>query len=192
MTSSGQSTPGPITVLRLGHRRGRDPRISTHVGLVARAFGAQRFLLAGEADNDVLSNLREVSERFGGEFEATHEDSALGWLKRFTTDAGDGKPGVAVHLTMYGEQHEKAISEIPRDRPLAVVVGGAKVGKEYYEVCQHNVAVGNQPHSEVAALAVFMAAFLGGMPGANQFSGGQLEIRPSTRGKDVVDHSEDE
>ena len=191
MTSSGQSTPGPITVLRLGHRRGRDPRISTHVGLVARAFGAQRFLLAGEADNDVLSNLREVSERFGGEFEATHEDSALAWLRRFTTDAGDGKPGVAVHLTMYGESHEQAICEIPRDRPLAGVVGGAKVGRGYYEVCQHNVAVGNQPHSEVAALAVFLAAFRG-MPAASEFSGGQIEIRPSARGKDVVDHSEEE
>ena len=192
MTSSEPSAPGPITVLRLGHRRGRDPRISTHVGLVARAFGANRFLLAGEPDVDVLSNLREVSKRFGGGFEATHEDSALGWLKRFTKDAGDGEPGVAVHLTMYGEPHEKAISEIPTDRPLAVVVGGAKVGKEYYEVCQHNVAVGNQPHSEVAALAVFMASFLGGMPGANQFSGGQLEIRPSARGKNVVDYSEEE
>ncbi len=192
MTGSEPSAPARITVLRLGHRIGRDPRISTHVGLVARAFGAERFLLAGEADKDVLSNLREVSKRFGGEFEATHEDSALGWLRRFTTDAGDGMPGVAVHLTMYGEPHEQAISQIPTDRPLAVVVGGAKVGKEYYEVCQHNVAVGNQPHSEVAALAVFMAAFLGGMPGANQFSGGQLEIRPSSRGKDVVDYSEDE
>ena len=93
---------------------------------------------------------------------------------------------------MYGEPHEQAINQIPTDRPLAVVVGGAKVGKEYYEVCQHNVAVGNQPHSEVAALAVFMAAFLGGMPGAHQFSGGQLEIRPSVRGKDVLDHSEEE
>ena len=67
MTSSEPSAPGPITVLRLGHRRGRDPRISTHVGLVARAFGANRFLLAGEPDVDVLSNLREVSKRFGGE-----------------------------------------------------------------------------------------------------------------------------
>ena len=59
-------------------------------------------------------------------------------------------------------------------------------------MCQHNVAVGNQPHSEVAALAVFMAAFFGGMPGANQFSGGQIEIRPSARCKEVVDHSEEE
>ena len=192
MTSSEPSAPAPIAVVRLGHRRGRDPRISTHVGLVARAFGADRFLLAGESDEDVLSNLREVSKRFGGGFEATHVDSALGWLKRFTKDAGDGKPGVAVHLTMYGEPHEQAISEIPTDRPMAVVVGGAKVGTEDYEVCQHNVAVGNQPHSEVAALAVFMASFLGGMPGANQFSGGQLEIRPSARGKNVVDYSEEE
>ena len=29
-----------ISVLRLGHRLVRDDRVSTHVGLVARAFGA--------------------------------------------------------------------------------------------------------------------------------------------------------
>ncbi|HIG03532.1 MAG TPA: tRNA (cytidine(56)-2'-O)-methyltransferase, partial [Candidatus Poseidoniales archaeon] len=27
-----------IAVLRLGHRLGRDPRITTHLGLVARTF----------------------------------------------------------------------------------------------------------------------------------------------------------
>jgi tRNA (cytidine56-2'-O)-methyltransferase len=29
-----------ITVLRLSHRVGRDERVTTHVGLTARAFGA--------------------------------------------------------------------------------------------------------------------------------------------------------
>ena len=31
-----------IIVLRLGYRIGRDPRITTHLGLVARAFGATK------------------------------------------------------------------------------------------------------------------------------------------------------
>ena len=36
--------PNPITVIRLGYRVGRDPRINTHLGLVYRALGADEFL----------------------------------------------------------------------------------------------------------------------------------------------------
>ena len=39
-----------LDVLRLGYRLGRDPRITTHLALVSRALGADRFLLAGDED----------------------------------------------------------------------------------------------------------------------------------------------
>ena len=39
----------PISVLRLGHRRERDKRITSHLGLTARAFGANEVILAGES-----------------------------------------------------------------------------------------------------------------------------------------------
>jgi len=42
-----QGTP-EVAVLRLGHRPGRDERMTTHVGLTARALGADRVVLAGE------------------------------------------------------------------------------------------------------------------------------------------------
>ena len=41
----------PFNVLRLGYRKGRDPRITTHLALVSRALGGTRFLLAGDQDN---------------------------------------------------------------------------------------------------------------------------------------------
>ena len=34
-----------ITILRIGHRISRDKRITTHVALVARAFGADNILV---------------------------------------------------------------------------------------------------------------------------------------------------
>ena len=37
-----------IVVLRLGHRIGRDARISTHCGLVARALGANKIIYSGD------------------------------------------------------------------------------------------------------------------------------------------------
>ena len=56
-------------VLRLGHRPERDQRVTTHVGLTARALGARRFFLAGD-DQGVVSSIGDVVERWGGGFEA--------------------------------------------------------------------------------------------------------------------------
>ena len=46
-----------VDVLRLGYRLGRDPRITTHLALVGRALGANRFLLAGDEDPKMFENL---------------------------------------------------------------------------------------------------------------------------------------
>ena len=69
-----------LDVLRLGYRKGRDPRITTHLALVARAMGADGFLLAGDEDNEMFENLNSVSERFGGNLETNHV-SGMGLLK---------------------------------------------------------------------------------------------------------------
>ena len=42
-----------IEVLRLGHRISRDKRISTHVALVARAFGASKIYYTGQKDKSM-------------------------------------------------------------------------------------------------------------------------------------------
>ena len=51
--------------MRIGHRPERDKRITTHVGLVARAFGAEEMLLSGR-DSHVEESLADVAERWGG------------------------------------------------------------------------------------------------------------------------------
>jgi tRNA (cytidine56-2'-O)-methyltransferase len=54
-----------IVILRIGHRIYRDKRITTHVGLTARAFGAEGMLLAG-SDTSVVNNIQRHSEQVGG------------------------------------------------------------------------------------------------------------------------------
>jgi len=54
-----------ITVLRLGHRPARDKRVTTHVGLAARAFGADAILVSTK-DPTVERSVRDVVRRFGG------------------------------------------------------------------------------------------------------------------------------
>jgi len=175
-----------LHVLRLGHRRERDKRITSHLGLTARAFGADSFVLSGEEDPNVLETLQSVSEKFGGDFNAQYEAKPMGWLKRFAQkDAGDGAPGVAIHLTMYGLPWKEAIPTIPRDRPIAIVVGGAKVPGEVFGICQYNIAIGNQPHSEVAALAVFLQSWLPDGADASNFPGG-MTVVPMESGKQIL------
>ncbi len=183
----------PMTVLRLGHRRDRDKRITSHLGLTARAFGADRFLLAGDVDPGVLDTLTSVRERFGGDIDVRHEGSGMGWLKRFAgSDAGDGAAGVAIHLTMYGEPFRDVIPTIRRDRPVVVVVGGAKVPGQVYGICQYNVAIGHQPHSEVAALALFLDSWYLSVATPLRFDTGEVKIMPSKSGKNVITISEEE
>ncbi len=174
-----------ISVLRLGHRRERDKRITSHLGLTARAFGADEIILAGEEDESALETWRSVSERFGGEFECRYEVKPMSWLRGFARDAGDGEPGVIVHLTMYGEPWREAVGEISRDRPVVIVVGGTKVPGELFRLATHNVSVGNQPHSEVAALGIFLDSFIGDLP-ENHFAGGEIKVIPTADRKKVI------
>ncbi|HVL49752.1 MAG TPA: tRNA (cytidine(56)-2'-O)-methyltransferase [Candidatus Thermoplasmatota archaeon] len=171
-----------VTVLRLGHRPERDKRITTHVCLTARAFGADRVLIA-ERDDKLVENVRGVAKRFGGDFVV---ESGTGW-KRVLQDFD----GVKVHLTMYGVPVREGAGAVRPGRDLLVVVGAEKVPREVYDLVDLNVSVGNQPHSEVAALAVFLYEALGPDVLAREFPGAPMRIRPSARGK-IVEGSTDE
>ncbi len=166
-----------ITVLRLGHRPQRDKRITTHVALVARAFGAERIIITTK-DEKVEESVRDIVERFGGYFEI---ESGIS-LKKAIRDFD----GIVVHLTMYGLPVDDVISKIPRDKNLMIIVGAEKVPREIYEIADFNVAVGNQPHSEVAALAIFLDRFWDGKELKMDFENAKMKVIPQERGKKVI------
>ncbi|MEM3852207.1 MAG: tRNA (cytidine(56)-2'-O)-methyltransferase [Methanomassiliicoccales archaeon] len=165
-----------ITVLRLGHRPGRDRRVTTHVALVARCFGAERMVLTVK-DEDLAGRIDAVCKRFGGKLEITYEKSWRNFIREFK--------GTRVHLTMYGERLGEVMKRIPRSADLLVVVGAEKVPGDVYSMVDYNVAVGNQPHSEVSALALFLDRYTMGEWESKERSG-TLKIVPSERGKKVV------
>ncbi|MHA2364497.1 MAG: tRNA (cytidine(56)-2'-O)-methyltransferase [Candidatus Hodarchaeales archaeon] len=142
-------------VLRLNHRIKRDKRTSTHVGLVARAFGARGFIYSGEPDPKLERSLIEVKEGWGGrEFEITFWDD---WINNCNLLISTGT--VIVHLTMYGDPLQSLQNEINniyynKKKNIIFIVGGAKVPPEIYKIAHFNVSVTKQPHSEIAALAV--------------------------------------
>ena len=165
-----------ITVLRIGHRIGRDKRITTHVALVARAFGADKIFI-DKADKKIQETISSICTRFGGNFEIKIGVDKKKILKEWK--------GVIVHLTMYGGQLEKSVKEIDKKKDLLIVVGAEKVPPIIYEMADFNVSVGNQPHSEVAALAIFLDRYYKGSWQIKKFNG-KLEILPCNRGKKVI------
>jgi tRNA (cytidine56-2'-O)-methyltransferase len=170
-----------VAVLRLGHRPGRDDRMTTHVALTARALGADRAVLPANA-SDAADTARSVTDRFGGPFAVEQTDSPLGRLR--------GWDGLVAHLTMYGEPVQTVADEVRtarRTEPLLVVVGAEKVPFEAYERADWNVAVTNQPHSEVAGLAVFLDRLFEGRELDREWVDAEREVVPRETGKRVRD-----
>jgi tRNA (cytidine56-2'-O)-methyltransferase len=89
---------------------------------------------------------------------------------------------------MYGQQLHKSLKKIDQNVDLLVVVGAEKVPGYVYGLADFNVAVGNQPHSEVAALAIFLDRYTKGDWVKKQFDG-DMTIIPSDTGKKVVSKS---
>jgi tRNA (cytidine56-2'-O)-methyltransferase len=166
-----------IEVLRLGHRFARDARISTHLGLTARAFGADRIVYDARA-SDVKESVEAIVKSWGGDFRVEYTDNPVKYMRGFD--------GSVFHLTMYGLPLGDVLSGLDFSGDALVVVGGAKVPSEVYDIADYNVAVGGQPHSEVAALAVFLDRFSGGEGIRRDFRGGKTVV-PCARGKKVVE-----
>ena len=89
---------------------------------------------------------------------------------------------------MYGEHVDEVIREVKRkkDSNLLIIVGATKVPREIYDLAEFNVAIGHQPHSEVAALAIFLDRYFDGGELKKDF-GGKLKIIGTNKGKLVVD-----
>ena len=173
-----------ISVLRLGHRSQRDVRISTHCGLVARALGASEIIYSGEPDPKLVDSVKSVAKNWGGPFSASYEKS---WRKVM---AKYKRKGFSIcHLSMYGLPIEKQIGKIRKHRNILIVIGAEKVPGEVYRLADYNIAVTNQPHSEVAALAVFLHEFNRGKELGRKFKKAKLKIIPQERGKKVVSKS---
>ena len=172
-----------VTILRLGHRKKRDVRVTTHCALVARAFGANEIVICGERDETPLATAAGVTKNWGGKFKASYYSDWKKFLKKFK--------GVKLHLTMYGELLPKKIAEIRRvargskNKNVLIVIGAEKVPSDVYALCDYNVAVGSQPHSEIAALALFLHEFFEGRELNAKFAGARIKITPNAHGKTV-------
>lgn len=166
----------PVCVLRLGHRVFRDQRITTHVSLVARAFGAEKIVYSGQRDKKLEESVKRVAKQWGGKFRIEYTGNWKAFVKSWN--------GKVLHLTAYGIPLEKKLPELKKQKNLLIIVGGEKVPPEVYSFADWNVSVSSQPHSEVSALAILLHEFFRGKK--LRFPGAKLKVVPQKRGKKVL------
>ncbi len=171
-----------VVVLRWGHRL-RDERLTTHVILTARALGASGAILSDMEDKDIKNTIEKVAYRFGGPFFFT---MGVPWKKAIKEWKERG--GIVVHLTAYGENIESGdvLERIKSSgKAIMAIVGSQKVPPDFFseDISDFNVAIGNEPHSECAALAIFLDRYFEGKELSKEFTGSKVKIIPQKRGK---------
>src|SRR5687768_682183 len=169
-----------ISVLRIGHRLVRDDRVTTHAALVARAFGADMIYMTGVLDRSVNDTVASVSKRWGGGFKVEiiqdWKSLAKAWKK---------EGGKVAHLTMYGINIDDIAERLCKESKVLVIIGAEKVPQEAYGLADYNIAISNQPHSEIAALAIFLDRTFRGKQFKKTFADAKLKIAPTEKGKNV-------
>jgi len=168
-----------IEVIRIGQRLVRDDRVTTHVALVSRAFGAEKIFMT-EVNPEIKDTLTKINKTWGGNFTVEFIDKWKPIVKKKKE-----KNFKIIHLTMYGESINKVQEQLQKEKNLLVVVGAEKVPREIYELADFNVGVGNQPHSEISALAILLDRIQKGKQFEKSFPNAERKIMPTKNGKNV-------
>lgn len=169
-----------IEVLRIGQRIVRDDRVTTHVALVARAFGASKIYM-NEVNPEIKETLDKINKRWGSSFEIEFIENWKEVIKEHKR-----KSVKIVHLTMYGENINDLEKSLQNEKKIMIVVGAEKVPREIYDNAEYNVAIGNQPHSEISALAILLDRVQKGSQFNLKYDNAQSRIIPTKQGKNVI------
>ena len=182
MTKQTAQSKRQLVVLRLGHRIQRDVRVTTHVCLTARALGADGVIVSDVKDQRLVDSVNRVTRQFGGTFTI---ETGKAWRQTITEWKKAGEK--VIHLTAYGSPVLKVIEQIrSSETDKMVAVGAEKVPGEIFHLADWNVAVTNQPISEVSALGIFLDWLFEHRGLEEEFTNATLRIVPTEHGKRVV------
>ena len=87
---------------------------------------------------------------------------------------------------MYGEAVQEVTNKIRESsNDKLIIVGGSRVPSKVYQEADWNVSITNQPHSEVAALSIFLHTLFEGKEYEIDFENSELNVIPTAHGKQV-------
>ena len=179
MNEKGLQKDLVIEVVRIGQRVVRDDRVTTHVALVSRSFGAEKIFMT-EVNPEIKDTLDKINNTWGGNFVVEFIDN---WKTVVKKKKEEGFK--IIHLSMYGQKINDVQMQLRTEEKMLVVVGAEKVPREIYELADYNVGVGSQPHSEISALAILLDRIQNGEQFEKVFQDAKRKIIPTKNGKNV-------
>ena len=168
-----------IEVVRIGQRVVRDDRVTTHVALVSRSFGAQKIFMT-EVNPEIKDTLEKINNTWGGNFIVEFIENWKSIIKKKKEEGFK-----IIHLSMYGQKINDVQMQLRTEEKMLVIVGAEKVPREIYELADYNVGVGSQPHSEISALAILLDRIQNGKQFEKVFPDAKRKIIPTKKGKNV-------
>ena len=165
--------------MRIGQRLVRDDRVTTHVALVSRAFGAERIFMS-EVNPEIKDTIEKINKTWGGKFEVEFINKWKSIVQKKKEENFK-----IVHLSMYGQNINIAQEKLRKEQNMLIVVGAEKVPREIYELADYNIGVGSQPHSEISALAILLDRIQEGKQFEKDFTDAKRKIIPTKNGKNV-------
>ncbi len=131
-------------------------------------------------DSRVVTTIDEVVAKFGGDFEIEPLSNPRKFAKNWE--------GRIVHLTMFGLPLEDFEDKLRKEQsPILFIVGAEKVPPWTFEYADYNISIGNQPHSEVSALAISLSRLNENY--VDQNFDGPLQVIPSGDHRKMIDTS---
>ena len=134
-----------------------------------------------EVNPDIEKTISDINKTWGGDFKI---EIISDWKKIIRERKNTGVK--IAHLTMYGQNINNIEAKIRNEDKILIVVGAEKVPREIYELADYNIAVGNQPHSEVSALGVLLDRIQQGKQFESKFENSERVIIPQEHGKNVM------
>ena len=134
-----------------------------------------------EVNSEIEKTISDINKTWGGNFKI---EIISEWKKIIKERKNAGVK--IVHLTMYGQNINNVEIKIRNEGKILIVVGAEKVPREIYEMADYNVAVGNQPHSEISALSVLLDRIHQGKQFESNIDNPERVIIPQEHGKNVV------
>ena len=133
-----------------------------------------------EVNPEIKDTIEKINNTWGGDFVIEFIDN---WKSVIKDKKNEGYK--IVHLSMYGEKINQIQSQLRLEDKMLIVVGAEKVPREIYELADYNVGVGNQPHSEISALAILLDRIQDGEQFEKTFANAKRKIIPTKNGKNV-------
>lgn len=169
-----------VIIIRFGHRFERDQRMTTHIGLISRALGANGMIITDVTDERIKNSIDKVKSTWGGNF---FVEMGINW-REIIKEIKKNRH-LLIHLTMYGLRLEKSIIKRIENfkNDIYIFIGSQKVPPEIYSLADLNISISNQPQSECGALAIFLDRIFKTL--YHDFKGARLRIIPSPNDKKI-------